>query len=431
VCAGINHLTAPVALRERFALGLDGQRRLLHSQAAHDLRGRAGLSECIVLSTCNRTEVYAAPQADVPPVVDLLASIADLPASAIRPHVYSHPGAAAVHHLCRVAAGLDSMVLGESEILGQVATAFETAAHEGTVGPVLDAAFHTALRAGRRARTETAISRLPTSVSTEAVRLIADLAGPFTHLSILIIGTGKMGRLAGQALRSHGGGRLTVVSRTSAHAEALAGQWGAVALAWHDLPAAIAGADAVLCSTGAPHAVVTRELVERAIGPAGDGRRRVFVDIAMPRDVEPAVGHLPGVEVYDLDALQQRLQGNLELRRREIPAVERIVGEEVGRFETWRHGMSVRPLLTEMHARGETIRQREVQRLLRRLGDTSPELVAELEAFSQSLVNKLLHEPTRRLREASDPERARTYHDVTRQLFGLGDGGQAVGGGAA
>jgi glutamyl-tRNA reductase len=433
VCAGINHLTAPVALRERFALGLDGQRRLLHSPAAHDARRRAGLSECVVLSTCNRTEVYAAPQPDIPPVLDLLASIADLPASEIHPHVYAHAGPAAVRHLCRVAAGLDSMVLGESEILGQVATAFETAAHEGAVGPVLDAAFHTALRAGRRARTETAISRLPTSVSTEAVRLIADVAGPFERLSILIIGTGKMGRLAGQALRAHGGERLTVVSRTSAHAEELAGQWGAAALAWHDLPAAIAAADAVLCSTGAPHAVVTRELVERAIGAGGDGRRRVFVDIAMPRDVEPAVGQLPGVEIYDLDALQQRLQGNLELRRREIPAVERIVGEEVGRFETWRHGMSVRPLLTEIHARGETIRQREVQRLLRRLGDASPELVAELEAFSHSLVNKLLHEPTRRLREASDPERARTYHDVTRQLFGLGggDGVPVVGDGAA
>lgn len=430
VCAGINHHTAPVALRERFALGPDAQRRLFESPVAERLR-QAGLGELVVLSTCNRTEVYAAPRLEVRPVLELLASVAELPLDSIHPHTYSHTGSAAVRHLCRVAAGLDSMVLGESEIIGQVATAFETAAHAGAIGPVLDAAFHTALRTGRRARAETAISRLPTSVSTEAVRLIADVAGPFERLSVLIIGTGKMGRLAGRALRAHGGGQLAVVSRTAAHAEELAREWDARALAWHDLTAAIAASDAVLCSTGAPHAVVTRELVERAIGAGGDGRRRVFVDIAVPRDVEPAVGALPGVEVYDLDTLQQRLQGNLELRRREIPAVERIVSEEVGRFETWRHGMSVRPLLTEIHARGEAIRRREMQRLMRRLGDASPELAAELEAFSQSLVNKLLHEPTRRLREPSDPDRARTYHDVTRLLFGLGDGGGAVGGGAA
>jgi glutamyl-tRNA reductase len=430
VCAGVNHHTAPVALREKFALGPEAQRRLFRSAITQELR-HAGLAELVVLSTCNRTEAYAAPQTDTRPLLHLLASIADLPVSDIDPHAYSHAGDAAVRHLCRVAAGLDSMVLGESEILGQVATAFETAAHEGAIGPVLDAAFHTALRAGRRARAETGISRLPTSVSTEAVRLIADVAGPLEQIAILVIGTGKMGRLAGQALRTHGGERLMVVSRTAAHAEELAGEWGAAALAWHDLPAAIAASDAVLCSTGAPHAVVTQELVARAIGSAGDGRRRVFVDIAVPRDVEPAVGGLPGVEVYDLDTLQQRLQGNLELRRREVPAVERIVTEEADRFAAWRHTMNVRPLLTEIHARGESIRRREMQRLMRRLGETSPELAAELEAFSQSLVNKLLHEPTRRLRETSDPDRARTYHQVTRLLFGLEDGGHVVGGGAA
>jgi glutamyl-tRNA reductase len=430
VCVGIDHHTAPVALRERFALGPDAQRRFLQSPSVSQLHGD-GLAELVVLSTCNRTEVYAAPVADAEPLLELLASLAELPLTTITPHTETHRGPDAIRHLCRVAAGLESMVLGESEILGQVATAFETAAHAGAIGPILDAAFHTALRAGRRARAETSISRLPTSVSTEAVRLIADVVGAPERAGILIVGTGKMGRLAGQALRDHGGQRLTVVSRTAAHAEQLAQEWGAAALAWHDLPAAIAAADAVLCSTGAPHAVVTRELVERAIGPTGDGRRRVFVDIAVPRDVEPAVAKLPGVEVYDLDSLQQRLQGNLELRRREIPGVEHIISEEVGRFESWHHGNSVRPLLTEMHARGEAIRRREVQRLLHRLGNPSPELAAELEAFSQSLVTKLLHEPTRRLREASDPERARTYRDVTRALFGLGDGGQAVGGGAA
>ena len=437
-CAGINHRTAPVALRERIALGPEAQRELLRAPAIRALGATAGVRELVILSTCNRTELYAAPD-DVNgrpndlsgSLLHLLAAIADLPYRTLRPHVYDTSGLAALRHLCRVAAGLDSMVVGESEVLGQVAAAFQTAAGEGAAGPVLEAAFRAATRAGRRARTETGIGRRPASVSSEAVRLLAEVAGAPERLAVLVVGTGKMGRLAGQALRASGVRQVSVVSRTAAHAEEFAGQLGARALGWHDLPAAVRAADAILCSTGAPHAVVTRELVERAIGPEGDGRRRWFVDIAVPRDVEPEVARLPGVQVFDLDALQQRLRGNLDLRRDEIPKVERIVNEEVGHFETWRQGMALRPLLAQMHARGETIRQREIARLLRRIGQLPPELAAELEAFSQSLVTKLLHEPTRRLRETRDPERARTYTDVTRALFGLEGGPPGFGNGAA
>ena len=437
-CTGINHRTAPVALRERIALGPEAQRELLRAPAIRALGATAGVRELVILSTCNRTELYAAPD-DVSarpddlsgPLLHLLAAIADLPFRMLRPHVYDNSGLPALRHLCRVAAGLDSMVVGESEVLGQVAAAFQTAAGEGAAGPVLEAAFRAATRAGRRARTETGICRRPASVSSEAVRLLTELAGAPERLAVLLVGTGKMGRLAGQALRASGVRYLSVVSRTAAHAESVAGELGATALGWHDLPAAVRAADAILCSTGAPHAVVTRELVERAIGREGDGRRRWFIDIAVPRDVEPGVALLPGVQVFDLDALQQRLSGNLDFRRHEIPKVERIVNEEVGHFETWRQGMALRPLLTEMHARGETIRQREVARLLRRVGRLPPELAAELEAFSQSLVTKLLHEPTRRLRETRDPERARTYTDVTRELFGLESGPHGLGDGAA
>lgn len=437
-CAGINHRTAPVALRERIALGPEAQRELLRAPAIRALGATAGVRELVILSTCNRTELYAAPD-DVNgrpgdlsgPLLHLLAAMADLPFRTLRPHVYDSSGLTALRHLCRVAAGLDSMVVGESEVLGQVAAAFQTAADEGAAGPVLEAAFRAATRAGRRARTETGICRRPASVSSEAVRLLTEVAGAPERLAVLILGTGKMGRLAGQALRANGVRQISVVSRTAAHAEDVAREWGATALGWHDLAAAVRAADAILCSTGAPHAVVTRELVERAIGPEGDGRRRWFVDIAVPRDVEPEVARLPGVEVFDLDALQQRLSGNLDLRRHEIPKVERIVNEEVSQFETWRQGMALRPLLTQIHARGETIRQREVARLLRRVGHLPPELAAELEVFSHSLVTKLLHEPTRRLRETRDPEQARTYSDLTRELFGLEGGPHEFGNGAA
>lgn len=421
-CVGINHRTAPVALRERFALGPEAHRRLL--------RERGGASEFVVLSTCNRIELYAgaadALEADaeaVAALTGLLADLAALPPLELQPHLYHYTDLHAVRHLANVAAGLDSMVPGEFEILGQVARACEIATDEGATGPLVESLFGAAARAGRRARAETGIGRLPTSISSEAVRLLADVAGPLERLGVLIVGTGKMGRLAGAALRAHGARRITVVSRTTRHAQGLAESLGreVTALAWHDLPSAIAAADAVLCSTGAPHAVITRELVERALSTPGGTRRRVFVDIAVPRDVEPDVGELPGVELFDLDALQQRLQENLALRRQEIPAVERIIEEEVARFAEWRRGFALRPLLSQMHTRSEAIRQRELQRMLRHLGDVPPALLEQLEAFSRSLVTKLLHEPTRRLRETSDPERVQTYSTVTRELFGLAE----------
>lgn len=437
---GISHHTTPVALRERLAVGSKELGRLWTDAAARRLTDAAGLAELVLLVTCNRTELYAA-AADVhhrfgePPgeLFELLAGMGGLGVDALRRHVYTRTGTDAVRHLCRVAAGVDSMVLGESEILGQVGQAREHAAAQDVIGPLLEEAFNTAVRAGRRARTETGISRWPASVSTEAVRLLSELRGSLEGLAVLIVGTGKMGRLAGEALRSNGVRRLTVVSRTTRHAEALAADWDASALPWHELSGAIRAADAVICSTGAPHAVITEELVRSAIGAAGDGRRRTFVDIAVPRDVETAVGALPGVEVHDMDALQGRLDGNLELRRRELPAVARIIEEEVARFEDWRRGAAVRPLLVQMRARSEAIRRREVDRALRRLGDVSPKVRAQIEAFSESLVNKLLHEPTRRLRAASDPEQARAFSQVTRELFGLDDPGQEprAGGSAA
>jgi len=434
---GINHRTAPVAVRERIALGPEAQRQLLRAGVLQEAAAAAGLAEFVILSTCNRTELYAATTdarrrlTEVPPhLTHLLPTIATVPAAQLQPHIYRMAGSDVVRHLCRVAAGLDSMVIGESEVLGQVAAAYERAAAESVAGPLLEAAFRAATGSGRRARTETGISRLPTSVSTEAIRLLANIAGPLEGLNVLLVGTGKMGRLAGESFRAHGGRQITVVSRTARHAEELAGEWGAAGLAWHDLPAAIRAADVILCSTGAPHAVVTRELVERAIGAAGDGRRRVFVDIAVPRDVETEVRGLPGVELYDIDTLQERLVGNLDRRRSEIPAVERIIEEEVARFEDWLRGTTLRPLLSQMRGRSESIRQRELQRVLRRLGQVPPALQAQLEAFSQSLVSKLLHEPTRRLREASDPEQFQVYSDVARDLFGL-DGDEAAPGGDA
>ena len=429
-CIGINHRTASVALRERIAPGGDAQRRWLTAVETRELRAQAGLTELTVLSTCNRTELYVVHPA-VPALsalVALFSSLAELPAAELPPHLYELHDADALRHLFTVAAGLDSMVLGEAEILGQVGAAREVACGEGAAGPVLDAAFRAAAVVGRRARTETGICRLPASVATEAVRLVGDVAGPLEHLALLIVGTGKMGHVVGNAFRGRGGRRVAVISRTREHADALATRLDAVALPWHELPAAVRAADVILSSTGAPHAVLTRELVEQAVTPRGDGRRRVIVDIAVPRDVEPAVGSLPGVALYDIDDLQMRVRENLDVRSREVPAVERIVEEELARFESWRHAWTLRPVLSGIHARGEAIRRRELERLLRRLGPVAPDVREQMDLFSRSLVNQILDAPSRRLREATDASRAETFGALTRELFGLdrGDAGAGV-----
>jgi glutamyl-tRNA reductase len=423
VLIGISHRTASVALRERLALTSEAERRWFAEGEARVRLATAGLTEFSFLSTCNRSELYAAcgdPHRSFPnpppEALELLAEMGGLSLRRLKAHLYARTGRPVLHHLCRVAAGLDSMVLGEMEILGQVGEARDLASRHGTIGPVLEECFRTALRSGRRARVETGICRGSASMSTEAVRLLGE---PLGEQHVLVVGTGKMGRLTGAALRARGVKRISVVSRTTRNARALAKEWDATALRWSDLPSAIRSADAVLCSTRAPHAVITRDLVRQALGPRGDGRRRVMVDLAVPRDVEPSVGSFPGIELHDIDSFQHQLDLTLAARRREVPAVEGIIAEELGRFEGWLQGTALRPLLAQIRARGEAIRQRELERLFGRAGDLPPELKAQLEAFSASLVNALLDGPTRRLRGARDPGEAGLLTAATRHLFGL------------
>jgi glutamyl-tRNA reductase len=428
VCVGINYRTAPVALRERLAFVPSELHDVLASPRLHDAGAALGLSEFVLLSTCNRTELYAAtadvtgPLPDDPaPLATALAESRGVTPAVLAPHLYRHTGGAALRHLCRVATGLDSMVLGESEILGQVSAALELGTHAGTVGRVLGAGFHAALRAGRRARTETGICRCPMSVSAEAVRVLVESGWEPAGSRVLIIGAGKMARLAGEVLRAHGATDLRVAGRTAARAQALARALEARPVVGGELGPALREADVVFSATSAPHAVVTRALVESARRGAPSARPLLCIDVAVPRDVEPAVRAVPGVRVFDLDDLQRRLQENRTSREREIPAVEAIIEEELQYFEEWRHGAELRPLLAAWHQRSEAIRQRELGRALRRLQGVSPEVHRQLEAFSRSLVSKLLHEPTRRLREETDPSRCDAYVRATRDLFGLDD----------
>lgn len=428
VCLGINHHTAPIGLRERLAFSDEARNELYARVDLRELERRTGLAELTVLSTCNRVEVYAAardPQRtfrDVPQDLAAMLTRTPSPVPAILPsHMYSHRETAAVRHLSRVAAGLDSMILGESEILGQVRAAHEHARDRRVAGPVLEAVFRTAISTGRRARMETAIGRMPVSVSSEAIRIAEQLAGPLATRRVLIVGTGKMGRLAGRILRDRGVQRLSVLSRTTQHARELADDWGAAALGWHMLGDALGDADIVVSSTGAPHPVITRELVASAL----DKRSRpiLFMDIAVPRDVDSDVMELAGVRVVNIDDLQAGVDGHLAERMRAIPDVERIVEVGVDEFEAWRRQAEVRPLLVALRSRVDEIRERELERVLHKLGAVDRDTSDQFDRFSQSLTNKLLHMPMRRLRDERDPERRRLYQQLVQELFGLDDEG--------
>ncbi len=424
VCVGIGHHTAPVAVRERLAFSAAEQEPFLVELAQQV--APLGLGEVALLSTCNRTELYAASRdiacrfRAVPEELgQVLARNRGVSLRQMEHHRYHRLETDAVRHLCRVAAGLESMVVGEAEILGQVSAAQHTAERGGTLGPILEAAFRAAVRAGRRARAETAIGREAASISSEAVRLAEALGLDLPSATALIVGTGKVSRLAAGALRRAGARELRIVSRTTASASALAQEWGGRPLPWHGLELALGEADLVLSGTGAPHAVITCDLITSVLARRSPRRRLLLLDLAVPRDVEPGVREFAGVEVYDLDDIQQRIAENLAGRRQEIPAVEAIIADELERFEEWRHGVALRPILAALATQGEAIRCRELERALTRLDPVSPAVRNQLEALSRTIVAKLLHSPLTRIRDESDPARRQVQVEVVRELFGL------------
>lgn len=427
-CIGLSHHTAPVAVRERLAFGREEVTRLL-TTLDRERAWSAGIGEVALLSTCNRTELYLAsrnPAEHFPRVpafaLEFLLGAHDFPREEVEPHLYELAGIDAVRHLCRVASGIDSMVVGESEVLGQVVTAHGIAADAGTTGLMLDAAFRVAIRAGRRARVETAIGRAATSVASEAICLVERLVEVSSNPSVVIVGAGQMAALLAQILTSRGFTSPIIVGRTAAKSVALARTYGGSALPWHELPAALRQASVVLSSTSAPHPVITAELVAESAGDRTPDRPLHFIDLAMPRDVDPAVRALPNATLHDLDDLQARVAENRQAREKERPRVEEVVQQEVAQFLAWLHGAELRPVLAAMHARGEEIRRRELDRILRRHPDADAALREEMERLSRSIVAKLLHGPSARLRTETDPDKTRHYVSALQQLFGLADG---------
>jgi glutamyl-tRNA reductase len=421
VCVGVNYRTAPVEYREKLGSDLPVlcERVCARAHPASNGGGES-IRELAWLSTCNRVELYAlvAENGETAPLVAILADAGGLDPRDVAGHTYRHSGYEAVRHLCRVASGLDSMVLGEPQILGQVVQAVTNAQSRRTVGPVLNRVFRRAVRTGRRARSETAIGRNPASMSSVAVALAGSVVGSLRDRRVLVIGLGEMGLVTVKALRSRQVREIAVANRTRARAEEVSARWGYRAYPMDKLAAALEWADVVISSTRSPHLIVDGGVV-RDVVARRDGRSLVFIDIAVPRDIDPVVRELPGVHLFDADDLSGNLDDGLAARRNEIPKVERIVAEEIASFETELRELEVEPLIEQMRHKAEMIRRREIESALELMGEVDPTTRERLQTLSRSIVNQLLHEPTVRLKRTVHEERGDAHVAAIRSLFGL------------
>jgi glutamyl-tRNA reductase len=405
---GVSHHETPVELRERFAFGAEQLTPALQ-------RLPVELGGGVLLSTCNRTELYLASEAPAgrEGAVAALAVARGEPAPE-GVTFYHRDGTEAVRHLYRVAAGIESLVVGESEILGQVREAFSAATAAGSGNAVLARLFHTAMRVGRRARSETEIGAHGGSIAALGVSLSRRLVGDLRRKTVLVVGAGEAGRRAAGALVQNGAGRLLVTTRRAGLAEEIARELNGVAIPITELTAALAEADVLISATAAPEAIISAQDVAGAMALRPE-RPLLIVDIAVPRDVDAAAREVPNVHLFDIDDLESAAEANMEARLREVGAVETIIEDEALRFEAWLSGQGVAPTIAALRQRAEAVRQVELERTLSRLGNLSEADKQRIDAMTEALVNRLLHEPVTRLRQHG----AERHVEALRELYGL------------
>ena len=419
---GVSHKTAPVELREK----LDFSSRDLGA-AVEALATRPSAAESVVLSTCNRSEIYVAssdPDRAREELVQFLSEYHGVAPDAFAPHLFSYTDADAARHLFRVAAGLDSMVVGEPQILGQVKDAFQAAADRRCTGPMLSKAFHWSFGVGKRVRTETALGEGAVSVSFAAVALARKIFGRLHGRRVLVVGAGEISTLTAQHLKAQGVGEIAITSRTAAHAEALAETVEGHAVPWENLTIALAGADIVVTATGSQRPIITHAHID-----AVTGRRRAdplfIIDIAVPRDVEPSVAEFEQVFLYNVDDLQTIVQENLSRRGVELQQAEAIVAEEAYRFAAWQLSRGAIPTIVALRQRFEAIRKAELQRLEGKLGTLDADARGRVDEVTRLIVEKLLLEPTAQLKALPDEETQVAYTEAINRVFGLRDGDPA------
>jgi len=412
---GLSHLTAPIELREQVDFTRAGVAAALEGLAARHVA-----REMAVLSTCNRAEVYVASDADhaVEGLFSFFAEYHGVPPDELAPHLYMHHGAGVARHLFRVAAGLDSLVVGEPQILGQVKAAYTLASDARFTGTVLNRLFHVAFAAGKRVRSETGLGEGAVSVSYAAIALAKKIFGGLTGLRVLILGSGEMAKLTGVHLRAQQVREITLASRTRATAERIAPQIAANVIDWSGIDRALERADILVTATGASSPVLGRAEVERAMRLRRE-RALFIIDIAVPRDVDPDAGALDQVFLYNIDDLQGIVKENLARRTAELERADAIIDAEASRFAAWLQSREIIPTVVALRERFESIRRAELQRLQPKLNGLPPEAQAQVEQITRLLVEKLLLTPTEQLKAVSDNALAATYSDALNRLFSL------------
>lgn len=418
VVIGLNHRTMPLDLFER--LTFDGARvpKALAALASCD-----HVTEAVLVSTCNRTEAYVVAErfhAAYQEVRDALATLAQVAPEDFTDHLYVHYDDDAVRHLFRVTAGVDSDVLGDTEVQGQVRQAWTVGVDEGTVGPVLNLLFRHAVETGKRARSDTGIARGTASVSHAAVEMAAERLGSVAGRTVLVIGVGSMGRSMATALRGAGAGRVLVANRTADRAEALASEVDGEVVPLAELSRALADCDVLLTSTGATSVIIDHTELEPALARRGTAPLLV-VDVAVPRDVDPSVGLLPGVTLLDIDDLRRFAQAGVDGRRREIAAVEALVSEEAERYRREVSARSAAPLVAALHGRAEDVRQAELARFAGRLDGLDDRQRAAVDSLTKALLAKVLHEPTVKLKTLAGTPTGDRLAESLRHLYDLND----------
>jgi glutamyl-tRNA reductase len=421
---GISHQTAPVELRERVDFQARGLAETLRALAA-----RGSTREAVVVSTCNRAEVVAACDDAAATRHDITRFFADfhqVSAADVTPHVYDLTDLDAARHLFRVAAGLDSLVVGEPQILGQVKDAHAAATQSQTVGPVLNRLFHSSFAVGKRVRNETGLGSGAVSISFAAVSLARKIFGGLDERSVVVIGAGEMGKLTALHMKSQGVPHVTIVSRTMGHAARTAEAiGGASAAPWDDMDAVIGASDIVITATGATSPVLTKARVEAIMRPRRN-RPLFIIDIAMPRDVEAAAGEIEQVFLYNIDDLQATVRENLARRASEVARAEAIVREEVEKYGAWLKSRGAIPTVVALRQRFEDIRRAELERLEFKLSALPPEARARVDEITHLIVEKLLLTPTEQLKALGDAEASVSYAEALTRLFGLSEQDRAA-----
>jgi glutamyl-tRNA reductase len=420
---GVNHNSAPIEVRERLAIPESHLAEAMRRLAKHP-----GVDEGLILSTCNRVEVLAQTTNGAADLRRFLREYFQLDPAQYEPHLYEYREGEAIRHLFRVAASLDSMVVGEPQILGQVKEAYATARAVGAVHSQLDLLLTRAFSVAKRVRTETAVGSSAVSVASVAVELAKKIFGSLQGRHVYLVGAGKMSELAARHLMAHGAASIFVANRTHERAAQLAGKFNGQVILFEQLYETCDRADIVITSTGAPHAIFRREHGELFLSRRKN-RPMFFIDIAVPRDVAPEMNDLDGIFVYDIDDLQQAVSSHVADRRREAERAEAIVRNEVERFQARVQTLDVVPTIVSLQDHLETIRQAEIDRVRSRLGPLSPDQEMAVETLTRGIVNKIMHTPVSTLKTAAREPEATTIVDVVRRLFNLQDKKPARSGG--